>query len=119
MRTIAILTAVRLLDLSYAKPTGLSQQQQVLQAPLEDLANSHHPQPASRQLHGRFLHITGTLHWGIPYLCAMLIRYQTCILTFITKPVPPQKKTMPAIVGRAQRAPTGQKRPIVTVLTAS
>jgi endopolyphosphatase len=68
MWTTAILIVARLLQISYASPTGSNHQQQVLQAPLEDLENSHHPQPASRRLHGRFLHITGTINRGFPYL---------------------------------------------------
>jgi endopolyphosphatase len=76
MRTTAILIAARLLEISYAKPVGSSQEQQVLQAPLlEELTSSYSPptQPASRRLHGRFIHITGTMSWAFLIFGAMLI----------------------------------------------
>jgi hypothetical protein len=50
--------ALWLLKISHSTPLG---PQPGLQAPLEDLAGDHEhkEQASSRQLHGRFLHITG------------------------------------------------------------
>ncbi|KAM3071235.1 Endopolyphosphatase [Clarireedia jacksonii] len=59
MRLNAITTAVYLLwlqQISVAKP--LLKSRSSLQVPLEDLDSAHHQRTASKQLHGRFLHIT-------------------------------------------------------------
>lgn len=55
MRPDAIFLAACLLKVLSASPIGL---ESALQAPLEDLASSHHNQASSQRLHGKFLHIT-------------------------------------------------------------
>ena len=45
--------------LPYVHSTPIAGTQSVLQVPLEDLTVAHPHSAASRQLHGRFLHITG------------------------------------------------------------
>lgn len=102
--------ALCLLKTAYTKPLGL---QPGLQVPLEDLTgDSERKVQASRQLHGRFLHITGRgNHMHFISTCKT-DSPQTFTLILTTNCMPPPTKKALAIEGREWQASMERRPPI-------